>query len=55
MSDPFSKMRTLAAKRNNTELEWEDEMRALRAAGYSVRTIAEVAGVSHDTVWKRAR
>jgi transposase-like protein len=55
MTDPFKTMRAATAKRNNAEQEWESEMRALRAAGYSVRTIAEVAGVSHDTVWKRSR
>jgi len=55
MEDPFKKMRAAAKKKNDATREWVDEMVALRAAGYSVRTIAEVAGVSHDTVWKRAR
>jgi transposase-like protein len=54
MSDPFAKMREVSKKRDKVTYEWVQEMKALRAAGYSVRTIAEVAGVSHDTVWKRS-
>lgn len=55
MSDPFSKIRELAAQREQVKHEWSEEVKALHAAGYSLRTIADVAGVSHDTVWKRVR
>ena len=54
MTDPFAKIRDLSAARQKLTYEWVQEMKALRAAGYSVRAIAQVAGVSHDTVWKRA-
>jgi hypothetical protein len=54
MEDPFATIKLLANKRNQVTHEWVQEMKALRAAGYSVRAIAEVAGVSHDTVWKRS-
>lgn len=52
MSDPFAKIRSLANRREETDDAWRQEVRALRAAGFSTRAIAEVAGVSHDTVWK---
>jgi lambda repressor-like predicted transcriptional regulator len=45
----------LAAKREQVQHDWSQEVKALHAAGYSLRAIAEVAGVSHDTVWKRVR
>jgi hypothetical protein len=52
--DPFEKMRRLARSRQTVTNEWVQEMKALRAAGFSVRTIAEAAMVSHDTVWKKS-
>jgi lambda repressor-like predicted transcriptional regulator len=52
VSDPFEKMRRLSQARRDTDLAWEAEVRELRAAGFSLRTIAQVAGVSHDTIWK---
>ena len=52
MSDPFSKIRTLTMKREQSHDDWRAEVLNLRAAGYSTRAIAQVAGVSHDTVWK---
>jgi IS30 family transposase len=55
MSDPFEKLRRVSRARQELTFEWVQEMKALRAAGYSVRTIAEVANVSHDTVWRQAR
>jgi len=55
MSDPFAKMRDVSKRRQEATYEWVQEMKALRAAGFSVRTIAEVANVSHDTVWRQAR
>jgi hypothetical protein len=54
MEDPFATIRMLSDKRHQLTYEWVQEMKALRAAGYSVRAIAQVAGVSHDTVWKRS-
>jgi hypothetical protein len=52
MTDPFAKLRRLAANRDKARHEWLTEIKALRAAGFSVRAIAGAAGVSHDTVWK---
>jgi len=50
--DPFGKIRTLTMKRERAQDEWREEVRYLRAAGFSTRAIAQVAGVSHDTIWK---
>ena len=55
MSDPFATIRLLAHRRDEIKHEWSEEVKALHAAGFSLRTIAEAAGVSHDTVWKRVR
>lgn len=54
MSDPFNRLRELARARDKATHEWVKEIRALRALGFSVRAIAEAAGVSHDTVWRRS-
>ena len=53
--DPFKDMRRATLARANAEDKWVQEIRALRAAGYSLRFIAGLAGVSHDTVWKLTR
>lgn len=55
MSDPFTEIRMLAKKRQDVQHEWSQEIKHLHAAGYSLRAIAEAAGVSHDTVWKKVR
>ena len=55
MSDPFNNIRELAAQREKVQHEWSQEVKALHAAGFSLRAIASAAGVSHDTVWKRVR
>jgi hypothetical protein len=55
MSDPFTELRIAAKQREACQQTWEFEVRAARAAGYSLRAIADVAGVSHDTVWKLTR
>lgn len=55
MSDPFTTIRLLAKKREDVQHDWSQEVKALHAAGYSLRTIADVAGVSHDTVWRKVK
>lgn len=55
MSDPFATIRELAAQRQMLQHEWSEEVKALHAAGYSLRAIADAAGVSHDSVWRRVR
>ena len=55
MSDPFVELRAAARRRGQAQHDWEREVRAARAAGFSLRAIADVAGVSHDTVWKIVR
>lgn len=55
MTDLFEGLRRAAMARERAACEWEAEVRAARAAGFSLRTIAEVAGVSHDTVWRLVR
>jgi DNA-binding NarL/FixJ family response regulator len=52
MDDPFTKIRRLSDARENADWEWRTEVMNLRAAGFSTRAIAQVAGVSHDTVWR---
>lgn len=52
MSDPFEKIRRLTMRREAVTDDWYEEVRLLKAAGFSTRAIADVAGVSHDTVWK---
>ena len=55
MSDPFAEIRMLAKRRQEAQHDWSQEIKQLHAAGFSLRAIAEAAGVSHDTVWKRVR
>ena len=55
MSDPFAEIRMLAKKRQEVQHDWSQEIKHLHAAGFSLRVIAEAAGVSHDTVWKKVR
>ena len=50
--DPFEKVRTLTMRRENASEAWREEVRYLKACGFSTRAIAQVAGVSHDTIWK---
>jgi DNA-binding NarL/FixJ family response regulator len=52
VSDPFDNIRLLAERRDQADWAWRCEVLNLKAAGFSTRAIAQVAGVSHDTVWK---
>lgn len=54
MEDPFKSLRALVTKRRNASDEFWREVSALRAAGYSLRTIADVAQMSHNTIYRRA-
>ena len=55
MTDPFSKLRTAARERERAHHEWQQEVKAAHAAGFSLRAVAEIAGVSHDTVWRTVK
>lgn len=55
MSDPFADIRRLATVRQTTADNLHDEVRALRAAGYSIRAIAAAAGVAPDTIHRWSR
>lgn len=55
MGDPFAALRKAAKRREDAQDAWREEVRACRAAGFSLRAIADAAGVSHDTVWKQVR
>jgi lambda repressor-like predicted transcriptional regulator len=50
--DPFTRIRELSSERSRADWAWRDEVMNLKAAGFSLRTIADVAGVSHDTIWR---
>ena len=52
MDDPFETIRKLTDQREQADRAWRTEVLNLRAAGFSTRAIAQVAGVSHDTIWK---
>jgi len=55
MDDPFEGLRRAARAREEAQDVWRSEIAAARAAGFSLRAIADAAGVSHDTVWKQVR
>ena len=52
MKDPFENIKRLSDLREDADWAWRCEVLNLRAAGFSTRAIAQVAGVSHDTVWR---
>ena len=55
MSDPFADVRRLADLKTVHADLLRDEVRALRAAGYSLRAIAAAANVAPDTVMRWSR
>ena len=55
MTDPFKNLRKAAILRENAQNEWEQEILAAHQAGFSLRAIAEIAGVSHDTIWRTVK
>jgi lambda repressor-like predicted transcriptional regulator len=52
VNDPFAQIRELAARREQSDWAWRFEVLHLKAAGFSLRAIADAAGVSHDTIWR---
>ena len=55
MSDPFADLRRYADLRTVSTDQLQDEVRALRSAGYSLRAIAAAANVAPDTVMRWSR
>lgn len=55
MSDPFAELRRLAMAREVADDSLRLEVGALRAAGYSLRAIAQAAMLSPDTVMRWTR
>ena len=55
MSDPFTELRRLSNLKTVTADQMRDEVRYLRAAGYSFRAIAWAANISPDTVMRWSR
>jgi len=53
--DPFADLRRFADLKTVSADQLRDEVRALRAAGYSVRAIAQAANVAPDTAWRWSR
>ncbi|HEY7824131.1 MAG TPA: hypothetical protein VIG24_14920 [Acidimicrobiia bacterium] len=55
VSDPFADLRRYADLRSTSTDQLRDEVRALRAAGFSIRAIAAAAGVAPDTAHRWSR
>ena len=55
VSDPFAEVRRLSDLRTVHADRLRDEVRSLRAAGYSLRAIAQAANVSPDTAMRWSR
>ena len=55
MTDPFAEVRRLADLKTVHADQLRDEVRALRAAGFSLRAIAAAAGVVPDTAMRWSR
>ena len=53
--DPFSEVRRLADLKTMHADQLRDEVRSLRAAGFSIRAIAAAAGVAPDTAHRWSR
>ena len=52
MTDPFWQLRRLTRQADMADDALRAEVLALRAAGYSLRAIAQAANLSPDTVWR---
>ena len=55
MMDEFATLRTLTVQKRKAQQDWENEVIRLKQAGWSTRTLAGPAGVSHMTVWELGR
>jgi len=53
--DEFANLRSITARKMKVQLEWEDEIRRMNRAGWSTRTLADPAGVSHMKIWELTR
>jgi len=53
--DPFSDLRRYSDLKTVASDRLRDEVRSLRAAGYSLRAIAQAANVSPDTAMRWSR
>jgi len=53
--DEFATLRTLTVQKRKAQQEWENEVIRLKRAGWSTRSLADPAGVSHMTIWELGR
>ena len=53
--DEFAALREFTRRKAKAQQDWENEVIRLRAAGFSTRSLASPAGVSHMTVWELTR
>lgn len=55
LPDPFTEIRRLSNMKTVSADQLRDEVRYLRAAGYTYRAIAAAANISPDTAWRWSR
>jgi len=53
--DEFAALREFTRRKQKAQQDWENEVIRLKQAGWSTRTLAGPAGVSHMTVWELGR